>query len=105
MEKARTILRRTSERDSRESALQIFSDGGYDGKNGAAAAVIVSYVFDGEQWLPTVKGHKGIFLKNANSAFHAELFAADVAIQMATKVGQLWSAVHIHGVTKRARFY
>ena len=83
--------------------MQIFSDGGYDGECGAAAAVLVTYTFDGDAWAPEVRGHKGVFIEGAHSALHAELCAAGVALQLATLVGQKCSATQMHGITKRQR--
>lgn len=44
-------------------------------------------MYDGEL-VRGVRGHKGILLENAHSAFHPELVAADAALQEAAQVGQ-----------------
>jgi len=88
---------------SKGSAVQIFSDGGYDGECGAAASVVVTYTYDGDEWVPEVRGHKGVFIEGAHSAFHAELCATGLALQLATLVGQKCSTIQMHDVTMRQR--
>ena len=64
-------------------ALQIHSDGGYDGTNGAAAAVFLCFSLEAGEWIPRVMGFVGIFIEFARSSFAAELRAADIAIERA----------------------
>ena len=52
-----------------------------------------------------LRGYKGVFLEDANSAFHAELVAADIAMQVATQVVHKRSTLLVHTGAKITRFY
>ena len=69
-------------------AIQIHSDGGYNGKVGAAGAVLVRFGFEDGGWVPTVLGYQGEYLPDARSAFQAEVLAAKLAISIALELGQ-----------------
>ena len=79
-------LHRVASELSQGASLQIQSDGGFVDGAGAAAAVLVVYRYDGEKWQAEALGYKGVFVDNAASAFHAELLAADLAIQLALEI-------------------
>lgn len=82
--------------------LQIHSDGGYNGTTGSAAVVPICFCHQDGLWVPFAQGYQGIFLKTAQSAFHAELVGADAAIHMALDIGQKVLSMPRR---KRVRFY
>ena len=89
--------------DRSSDRIQIYSDGGFDGVRGAAGVVPICYQCIRGEWVPVAEGYRGLFMKTARSAFHAELVAADAAIQLAFELGQLCPS--FRKSIKRARFY
>ena len=62
--------------------IQVFSDGGFADGVGAAA-VVVSLVFAEEDSLRTrILGARGHLVRDAKSAFHTEVVALDLAIEI-----------------------
>ena len=93
-----------AEKLSRGCALQVHSDGGFDGQYGASAAVLVCLTCIDGVWVPAVEGYRGVFLESARSAFHAELVAADMAIELANAIGEEVARLRRHSKVKRVRF-
>ena len=53
--------------------LQLFSDGGYDGRSGSSAIVAICYEFDDGCWQANICGHRGWFMLEALSSFQTEI--------------------------------
>ena len=69
--------------------LQLFSDGGFNAGIGASGFVVVLHHWDEarERWCATLAGCRGIRLRQAHSAFQAEVVAAEMAINFAVELG------------------
>ena len=74
-------------------------------EKGAAAAVFLVYSLNENEWIPSVVGHLGVFIEEAKSACHAELWAADIAISKAVKIGQHGISFQMQSKSKRLHFY
>ena len=84
-------------------AVQIFSDGGYANNEGAAAFVLTSVHDRGNHFETVIIGARGILMKNARSAFHAEVTALDIATEfLLSMVHQDCEALHSQS-SKRAK--
>ena len=69
------------------AAIQIFSDGGFDGHYyGSMAFVIVGYQILGSEWRRHILGYRGILVKGAVSAFQFEIGALDLAVDAALSI-------------------
>jgi len=77
-----------SEEIASDSCIQIHSDGGYNGKAGAAGVVIVRFKLKDGEWIPSALGYRGVYIPDARSAFQAELIAAKLAISIAQELGR-----------------
>jgi hypothetical protein len=68
--------------------LQLYSDGGFNGTNGAAAFVVVCSEWEGGSWQARVCGYRGTYMNETVSSFQAELVAAEAAITFSLVLGQ-----------------
>ena len=68
--------------------LQIFCDGGYSGRMGAGAIVVTSVAQNGVGFKSTLLGAKGKLVLGARSAFHAEVTALDLAVELLLKLSK-----------------
>ena len=66
--------------------LQLYSDAGFDGTNGAASLVVICSEPVDNTWNATVCDYRGILTRDGRSAFQAELIAADAAISYSLKI-------------------
>ena len=66
--------------------LQVFSDGGLAQGLGAAAFVVTAVHHVNSSFEYSVLGARGILLRNARSAFQAEVLALDIAIEYISKL-------------------
>ena len=80
-------LHQVASRLTRYKALQIFSGGGLDGSRGVAAFVVVGSTWENCTWRIEIFGFRGILIRDAVSAFQAEIIAADAAIAFAKDLG------------------
>ena len=62
-------------------AIQVFSDGGYTGERGAAALVVSCVYATVDSFERELVGSRGVLLKDAVSAFCAEVLALDLATE------------------------
>ena len=69
--------------------MQLYSDGGFNGVNGACGFVAVVNVWDSNVWEAKLAGCRGTYLQDARSAFEAEVIAADMAVAFADDVSKL----------------
>ena len=70
-------------------SFQIFTDGGFHAGVGSAAMVLVFILWDGNDWQREIVGARGILLQPAESSFHSEVAALEMAtefmLEMATE--------------------
>ena len=61
--------------------LQIFTDGGYSRGVGAAAIAFYGVFAESGTWKRELLGVRGVLMQSAESAFHAEVTALDLALE------------------------
>ena len=82
------------------AALQLFSDGSFNGIEGTAAVVVVVYTHSNHMWTPKVIGYRGEYLRSARSSFQTELQAALMAFSLELELAKQITA----DARKRTRF-
>ena len=69
--------------------LQVFSDGGFADGVGVAAFVILRIDSAGEGLRSSTVGARGCVIRNARSAFHAEVAGLDLATEFILRLAKL----------------
>ena len=63
------------------AGMQIFTDGGYSRGVGGAAVAFFGVFSKGGAWKLSLLGVRGVLMQSAESAFHAEVTALDLALE------------------------